>query len=495
MSKKPMKTYEKTWKDIIHECSQSDDFIIDEVQSSYQTFHISYFETVVDEQRLQSKVIKNLKEKKYETLEDIYSQLSFEEMKIISSPDDLEEGLITGNVLIKLKENDEHGLLIVLSHSENRIVSVPEVEYSVIGPKEAFVENLDVNINLIRKRIPTTDFVVKKLKVGTLTHTDVAVVYLKSIANEEDVRTALQRIEEIDYDEIEDSSYLSQFIEDNKNSPFPQTVDTERPDRVAGVLSQGKIAILVNGSPAALTAPTTLIEFFSAFEDYYIAWHMASVFRLIRLCAVLFSVFATPIYVAVITFHVEMIPRDLMATLILTREQVPFPPIIEALFLELTIELLREAGARLPTKVGQTIGIVGGIVIGTAAVEAGLTSNVLLIIVALAALASFTTPIYRIGNTIRLMRFPFLIIAQLWGLIGISLLMTFTLIHLISLKSLGRPYLAPIYPPIVKDLRDSFIRLPFSFQSKRPLTTQTKDETKFSVKDAKMKNDIDHDIQ
>ncbi|MEH7036339.1 spore germination protein, partial [Priestia megaterium] len=179
----------------------------------------------------------------------------------------------------------------------------------------------------------------------------------------------------------------------------------------ASILAEGKLAILVDGSPMVLTMPVTLVEFFSAFEDYFLPWHIASIFRLIRLGAVTFSVTITPLYVAVLTYHYQMIPTDLLATLISSRTDIPFPPIIEVIILELSIELLREAGARLPTKIGQTIGIVGGIVIGTASVEAGLTSNVLLILVALAALASFTTPIYQMGNTIRLIRFPFLFFA------------------------------------------------------------------------------------
>ncbi|MCS0543043.1 spore germination protein, partial [Aeromonas veronii] len=227
------------------------------------------------------------------------------------------------------------------------------------------------------------------------------------------------------------SSFISQIIVDNTNSPFPQMLETERPDRVASVLVEGKVVVLSEGSPQAIITPTTLVEFFSSFEDYFLNWYIASFVRLLRLFSVIFSILITPIYVAVLTYHHELIPRDLLATLVISRREVPLPPILEALFLEIVIELLREAGARLPAKVGQTIGIVGGIVIGTASVEAGLTSNVLLIMVALAALASFTTPVYTMGNTIRIIRFPFLLFSQLWGLIGIVVCFCFLLAHLI----------------------------------------------------------------
>jgi len=197
------------------------------------------------------------------------------------------------------------------------------------------------------------------------------------------------------------------------------------------------------------------------------------------------------VYVAVLTYHYELIPQDLMTTLVASRRAIPFPPILEALFLEITIELLREAGARLPTKVGQTIGIVGGIVIGTASVEAGLTSNVLLIFIALAALASFTTPVYRMGNTIRLIRFPFLFFANLWGLVGILLCFCFILAHLLRLTSLGRPYLEPLYPFRKRDLKDSFIRLPFNKQIKRPAFLKTKQPYRLNPKKAVVKKDIE----
>ncbi|HLG26196.1 MAG TPA: spore germination protein, partial [Paenisporosarcina sp.] len=298
-------------------------------------------------------------------------------------------------------------------------------------------------------------------------------------------------LNDIEFDQIIDSSYIAQIISDNQNSPFPQLLDTERPDRVAAVLAEGKVVILVNGSPQALIGPTTLVEFFSAFEDYYLSWHIASIFRIIRLFAVAFSIFSTPIYVAVVTYHYELIPKELMVTLVASRSNVPFPPILEVIFLEMAIELLREAGARLPTKIGQTIGIVGGIVIGTAAVEAALVSNVLLIIVALAALASFTTPVYKMNNSIRLIRFPFLLFAQLWGLVGVVLCFCFLLVHLVRLTSLGRPFLEPIYPPRWADFQDAIIRLPFSSQSKRPILLRTKDSKRFNKKQAKEKKDID----
>ncbi|WP_096435225.1 spore germination protein [Alteribacter populi] len=485
---------QKSFIEVLTLCQDSDDFVVDEIASIEQTFYISFFDTLVDNKVLQELMIQPLQSDAIYSFEDMKKNLPLDEIKVVSTGPEVEDGLHRGQVLIQLDKGSPYGLLASAPKDQNRSIATPEIEYNVIGPKEGFVENLSVNINLVRRRLISSTLSIKKLKVGSISNTEVAVLYLSDIASDENVQTMIQRIKAIDYDEISDSSYVYQFIEDNKNSPFPQMIDTERPDRVAAQLTEGKVAVLVDGSPSAITAPTTIIEFFASFEDYYLSWHIATIFRLIRLFAVIFSVLSTPLYVAVITYHTELIPQDLMATLVISRAIIPFPPIIEAIFLELTIELLREAGARLPTKVGQTIGIVGGIVIGTAAVEAGLTSNVLLIIVALAALASFTTPVYRIGNTIRLIRFPFLFIAQLWGIIGIALLSTFFIIHLITLTSLGRPYLEPLYPFRFRDLRDAFFRLPFNMQYERPELMQTKKQYRFKKKEGKEIRDIDHDI-
>ncbi len=435
-------------------------------------------------------ILSALSDKKLPDLPTIKEQLPIEDLSILDNVSEIQDKLMTGCAMIHQKKAPKDGLLIPAPALEKRQVNVPETEYSVLGPKEAFVESLDTNINLVRKRLPIPELHMKEIKAGRLSKTRVKVAYIAGIASQENVNTIIQRIQSIEYDHIPDSSFISQMIVDNRNSPFPQIIDTERPDRVASSLAEGKIAVFVDGSPHVLTAPTTLTEFFSAYDDYFYTWNIASVFRLIRLFAVTFSVISTPAYVAVLTYHYEMIPQDLLNTLVSSRSGIPFPPILEALILELTIELLREAGARLPTKVGQTIGIVGGIVIGTAAVQAGLTSNVLLIVVALSALASFTTPVFQISNVIRLLRFPFLVFAQLLGLVGIAVCFAFVLVHLLKLSSIGRPFLTPVYPLRTRDLKDALFRLPFDRQNYRPLITRAEDKVRFQ-RQPRSKNDWD----
>lgn len=446
---------------------------------------------MVDEQTLQDMILPYLQKETLQTMADIPRILPISEVEITKDLSQLDQKLIDGFVLLTINNQKDQVCFIAAQKQIGRNISVPEIEYNVVGPKESFVESLVQNINLIRKKMPIKELIIEQVGVGKLSKTKVAILYIDGLTNKVDVQTVKQRIKEINFDTVIDSSFISQMISDHQHSIIPQILDTERPDRTVSGLAEGKVAVIVDGSPQVLLGPTTLIEFFSSFEDYFFNWIIASFFRLLRIFAVIFSVLMTPIYVAVLTYHYELIPQDLMGIIFTTRRAIPFPPLLEVLFLELTIELLREAGARLPTKVGQTIGIVGGIVIGTASVEAGLTSNVLLIFIGLTALASFTTPIYRMNNTIRILRYPFLFLAQLWGLLGIAFGICLLLAELLRTTSLGRPILAPFYPLRVADFKDSFIRLPFEKQAKRPFYLRPGDKKRFDGEKVKQKKDID----
>ncbi|MBO1514458.1 spore germination protein [Metabacillus bambusae] len=478
---------DQTFESLFKQFQQSNDFTLFPIQTTNEIVKIGYYTSLIDVEILHKDVFPYLLQFDGTSIHQLVHVLPIESITITRKAKEVQTQLLSGAIMIILQNDPSIAALIKAKVERTRQVSLPEVEFSVVGPKESLVESLDTNLNLIRKRLPIPELLTKELVIGKLSKTRVAVLYIEGITNEENVNTVIQRLTDLDVDQINDSSYITQLIQDNPNSPFPQFIDTERPDRLASVLGEGKVVILTDGAPHGLIGPTTLIEFFSAFEDYFLNWMVASFFRLVRLFSVLFSILVTPIYVAVLTYHYELIPKALVSTLVTSRSAIPLPPILEALILELAIELLREAGARLPTKVGQTIGIVGGIVIGTASVEAGLTSNVLLIIVALAALASFTTPVYQMGNTIRLIRFPFLLFAHYIGLIGVALCFCFLLIHLLRLTSLGRPFLEPLFPPRFSDLKDAFIRLPFSFQSKRPIELQTEDTLRFNSKKGKEK--------
>ncbi len=478
---------------LLTELAKSSDFNQSKAtnQQTKMDFSIGFFSTLVDNRILREDILPYLLEGDFSTLADINQLVPKMQCIITSDLTEMERCLLEGCVLIRFDDEEKKAALITARAEIGRNITELEIEYTVDGPKTAFVESIDQNLNLVRSRIPLKELVVEEHIIGTLTKTRIVIMYIEGMTNTEIVDTLTQRITGITFDQILDSSFIEELISDNYHSPFPQLMNTENPAKVAASLCEGKVAVLVNGSPFALLGPTNIFSFFNSFEDYLNNWYLSSFIRLLRTVGVIFSVLATPIYVAILTYHPEIIPKDLMATLISSRENVPFPPIIEAFFLELAIELLREAGARLPTKVGQTIGIVGGIVLGTAVVDAGLTSNVLLIFVSIGALAAFTTPVYKISNTIRLLRFPFLFVAHLWGLLGINLCAYFVLTHLIRLTSLDRPYLEPIYPPRLSDLKDSIIRGPLIKQTMRPGFLHSQQPLRFQPKQKKKSKDID----
>jgi len=464
-SKSQQNLREKQLHNIYAMLEDSEDYISNTFQLKNTTIYCSFIRTMVDVHILQHNILTPLiQQSDGSTLEELRTVLPFEEIILTTESHTIKEKILQGYVLIQTEKNGKQGLVVNARVNHNRDISHPEVEYSVLGPNESFIESLDVNIHLLRKRLPLPNFKVKETTVGKFTKTRTAIIYIDGITDEETVNTVMQRVTAIDYDQFVDVAVILQTIEDNPNSSFPQLLDTERPDFTVSSLLEGKVAVLMDGSPYAVIGPISFIEFFRALDDYELSWYVASIIRIIRMISIIFSLLSTPLYVAILTFHYQLIPRNLLATLISSRIGIPFPPLAEVLFMELTLGVLLEAGIRLPSKISQTIGIVGGIVIGTASVQANLTSNVLLILVAMAALASFTTPNYRMNTTLRLLRFPLILFAALWGMYGIACCAGLIIAHLFTLESLGRPYFHDIFPLKIKNLKDSFIRLPLSKQ-------------------------------
>jgi hypothetical protein len=424
------------------------------------------------------------------TVEEIAQILPIAQLSATNQIKEIISALIGGNVYI-YAEDDPYGILANANKTVERSLEKAETESLVYGPKVSFTESLLGNINILRNNLNDPNLCMEELEIGTRSKTKAMLVYIKDIAEVENVNTFRQRVSELEIDYVPGTTVLGQLLEGNSWSVFPQLMTTELPDRTTIALMRGKVVVLMNRSPYALYGPAPFFTYFESTEDIYMRWNMGLVLRLIRLQAAFISVLLTPAYVAVLTFHYEVIPSPLLVSLGQSRSNVPFPPVFEALLLEFFIELLREAGARLPTKVGQTMGIVGGIVIGTAAVDAGFTSNILIIIIALSALGSFTNPSYLMGSAIRLIRFPIILMAGFWGGIGIMVSFCFFLIHLLKLDTLGRPYLAPIYPFRWRDIGYSMFRFPMQYHSHRPETNQPIDEKRFSTLKGKEKKDVD----
>ncbi len=487
---KPEKDRIHSLQDLIEKLKKSSDFVnYHTSDNETMPYWISYYRPSLDGEKLQKYLMPILLERPCTSLEELKEHIPMSGITITNDLQKIEDMVLKGHAIIQLNQQDQKCMLANIAIDTYRAPSPPLNESTVIGPQEGFVEAIDTNINLVRKRLPVLDLQTKEMIVGEFSKTKVVMMYLDNLAEKENVDFLEKSLRALEYDQINDSAYIQELM--GEKSIFPLYINTERTDRVTKALIDGKIAIFVDGSPSVLLTPVSYFDFFISPEDYNVSWLYATFSRILRLIAVLFSICATPLYVAVLNYHYELIPSDLLETLILSRAQVPFPPLIEALFLELAIDLLREAGARLPMKVGQTLGIVGGIVIGQASVQAGLTSNILLIIVALSALASFITPIYKMGNAVRLLRFPFLMFAEIGGLFGISLGFIFLFTHLFRLTSLRKPY-ALFYPTRQQSVKDSWIRFPLTMIDTRDVQARPQ-HVKKSAKGITTKHRSDFD--
>lgn len=355
-----------------------------------------------------------------------------------------------------------------------RPVEKSDVESTVRGPKESFTETIGVNTSLVRRRLRTPNLVLEGLNLGRMTNTPVCIAYLKGVVSPDLLTEVRRRIGRIDIDGVLESGYIEELVQDDPYSPFPQLAYTERPDRVVAALLQGRVCVFTDGTPMVLYLPATLDTMLQNPEDYYERFYVASAIRILRFSAVLMALLLPSFYVAVVTFHQEMIPTQLLISIAASREGTPFPAVVEAVLMEITFEALREAGLRLPRAVGQAISIVGGLVIGQAAVQAGIVSSLMVIVVAVTGIASFMLPSYSLALTIRLIRFPLMLLAATLGLFGVMTGVLAILIHLAGLRSFGVPYLAPLAPLKVADLKDYMIRAPWWAMGRRPSETVKK---------------------
>jgi spore germination protein KA len=352
---------------------------------------------------------------------------------------------------------------------EKRSISEPTTQLSIRGPKDSFTETLRTNTALIRRRIKSPNLRVDPMKIGAVSQSDIAIMYIKGIANEKIVGEVKERLNRIDIDSILGSGYIEQLIEDQTWTTFPTTYHSERPDVVTSHLLEGRIAIVVDGTPFVVTVPAIFIQFFQAPDDYYSRFDISTGIRILRILAFLIAVIGPSVYIAATTFHQEMIPTTMAIAIAAQRENVPFPAMVEALIMEVTFEILREAGLRLPRAVGQAVSIVGALVIGQAAVQAGFVSPVMVIVVSITAIANFSTPVFAMAIAARLVRFVLMGLAAMLGFYGIMLGLMFMTIHLCSLRSFGIPYMMPLAPFNIHNQQDAFVRFPIWSMKNRPM--------------------------
>jgi spore germination protein KA len=358
---------------------------------------------------------------------------------------------------------------------EHRTVERPNTEMVIQGPQEGFTETIRVNTALIRKRLKDEQLIVEDHLVGERSKTPCSILYIKSLANDSLVAEVRRRLVSIKLDYVHDSGEIEQLIEDDTYITSPQVVSTERPDRVASLLTEGRVAIVVHGSPFVLVMPTTAFELIYSPEDSYIRVPYANLLRSIRVIAILVALLLPGLYMAITNFHQEMIPTGLLVSLEAAREKVPFPSIVEILIMEISFELIREAGIRIPGTIGPTLGIIGALILGQAAVAASIVSPILIIIVAVTGLGSFAIPTYSYAYSFRILRFGYILLGSVAGFLGLSLGIFLQGMSLVSSKSFGVPFCVPFAPRTAGGLMGTLLKEPIWKQERRPDHLNPKD--------------------
>lgn len=393
--------------------------------------------------------------------------ISVSDMREVKTMTDGLAAALSGETLLFI--DGYPGAIIIATRSwPNRGVSEPSSETVIRGPREGFTETIRFNTALLRRRIRDVGLKVEASQCGVRSKTDIALVYIDDIVNIEVLKELRRRLKRIDIDAILDSGYIEQFIEDNENTPFPQVQSTERPDVVSAALYEGRIGIIVDGSPFVLIVPAVLVDFFQAPDDYYSSWITGTFVRFLRLIGIMTSLIMPALYVAVTSFHADLIPTKLAYTIAASREGVPFPAYVEVFLMEAALAFLIQAIIKLPKAISSTIGIVGGLIIGQSAVSAGLVSPIMIIILGTTAITTFLIPNYEVTAAFTYFRIMIIILSAVLGLYGIMLGVIFLVIHLTRIKSFGIPYLAPAVDLVWSDMKDLFVRLPLNRFIKRP---------------------------
>jgi len=450
---------------------------------------VVFFEGIVDPIAIQQSVLNNLETAKnypdnhQELFQFIYQKyIAINDVQTVQSFDDLTQKLLSGFTIIFI-DGVKEALMIQTIGGEFRAIEEPITETLIRGPRSGFVENLETNLALIRRRAKDPNLRFQTYTVGARSNTQIVVAYIKDIMHPEVLQEVNRRLETIDIDAVPESGYVEEWIEDSFLSPFPQILNTERPDKAISALMQGKFVIIVEGTPFVLIAPINFSTVLQSQEDYYERWTIGSLLRLLRYAAAFIALFLPAIYVALISIQPALLPTDLVFSIAGSREGVPFPPIIEALLMVITMELLQEAGACLPQTIGQTVGIVGGLVIGEAAVQAGIVSPIMVIVIAITAISTFAIPSYSVAIAFRIVRFAFIFAAGIFGLYGIILIYIMINIHFVNLKSFGIPYSSSFAPFFYSsDWNDVVLRAPLQTGKKRPEFTSTIDDISLNDK-------------
>lgn len=445
---------------------ESSDFIFRGFMlSSGQEAALLYIDGMVDKQTVQDNLLTALLE--YSSSEELTVQsvknriLAFGEVAVTQAAEDALDRLLAGGVLLLLNGSGE-GIVVSAPGVKERSISESKTQSIVKGPQDAFTEAIRTNTALVRKRIKDIRLRLVSMQIGEKTKTDVSVMYLEGVADPKIFSRIIDRLRALKKDRILEGEYLEELIsEEKRRTVFPVIFNSDRPDVISGGVLEGKVAIFIDGTPFVLLAPALFTDFIQSAEDYYQPALFSSLIRILRYVSLFISMFAPAVYIALTTFHQDMLPTQLLLSLAAQREGIPFPAFLEALLMEITFEILREAGIRMPRTIGQAVSIVGTIVVGQAAVEAAIVSPAMVIVVAITAISSFVIPTYSMSIPLRMLRFVFMGLAAVLGVYGLTIGAILLTVHLSSLHSFGVPYLRPIAPFNKEEQSDAVLRFPF----------------------------------
>ncbi|MFB9328042.1 spore germination protein [Paenibacillus aurantiacus] len=450
--------------------------------SQHAPLMLAYLDGLVDQASINRHIVHAIQQAAPGTADGDRDWLSRLQNAVISAGsidthDNLEDAVqaMLNGMCVIFAEQAGVALVAEASGGEQRSVEEPSTQGVLRGPQRGFTENIRTNVALVRRIVHSAELRYEERLIGRRTRTSVGLLYMHDIIDDRILTTVRERLLAIDIDGVLESGYIEEYIQEKTWTPFPTLLNTERPDAAAGALLEGQFVILVDGTPFVLLGPVTFHKFFQSPEDYYQRFDIATFLRLIRYGGFVFSMLLPAVYIAVTTFHQETLPTLLLISLLGQREGIPLPALFEAFLMELTFEVLREAGARMPRAIGPAISIVGALVLGQAAVQAGLVSPAMIIIVAFTAISNFVMPQLNIAIAARLIRFALMLAAGALGFFGIFAGIVVIVIHLSGLKSFGVPYMAPLAPFIPTSMRDTLIRAPLRSMLTRPLVLHPKD--------------------
>ncbi|AIQ46571.1 hypothetical protein R70723_12330 [Paenibacillus sp. FSL R7-0273] len=377
--------------------------------------------------------------------------------------------ILTGCLLLMI-DGYTRSLSLSIQGYEKRSIEETKTQAVIRGPQEAFTEDLRTNITMIRRKMKNERLRIETHTAGQMTQTDISVMYIDGMAEQQLLDQIWKLIDHLTLKTVLEGEYIEEYLQSNKGTIFPTVLNTERPDSVTAALSEGRIALFVDGSPFAIVLPSMFLDFIQSAEDSYQPYLFASFIRILRMVAGGISLIAPAIYIAITTFHQDLLPTQLLLSLMFQREGVPFPAFVEAILMEITFEIIREAGIRMPRNIGQAVSIVGTIVVGQAAVDAGFVSAAMVIVVAITGISSFVIPAYNMSIAFRLVRFLFMGVAASFGIFGLTICFCALAVHLCSLDSMGIPYMRPYAPYLKNEQVDGLIRAPYWLRDKHKKT-------------------------